>query len=295
MNPPLVSLGQGDYRHDLHPRNLGVPRPPRDALDLRFLHREPAEVYHAQAERFLGSHALRQFRQCPALFCKHELGLAAERDSTAYAIGRAAHTLILEGRSQYEREYIVGGPINPKTNQPFGTQTKAFAEWAARQAKPILSDAQAALVEQLASAVNGHARARALFADGVAEGVVRTDYRGVACQARLDWVHPARGVVDLKTAKSLDEFERVARSCGYVHQVAFYRALVQLLTGEVCDVHIVAVEKCEPFRVGVWRVAPVALAQAQAENDAALDELRRCRATDYWPTRFEAVRTLDAL
>lgn len=296
---PLVSIGQGDYRRDYCPqddrRRTAGETPAK--IDLRFLLREPAEVYHAKAGDFLTSHTLNDFRRCPLLFRKKELGLVPERDTTAYLIGRAAHALILEGRARYEREFAVGGPINPRTGQPFGSQTKAFAEWAERQSKPVLSDAHAALVEQMAAAVKGHALARELLAEGVAEGVVRCTYAQFRCQARIDWINPRveLGIVDLKTTDELDSFEFALRALGYVHQVAFYRALVAVAGGQVPPVHVVAVEKREPFRVGVWRIAPEVLDQAQAQNEEAMAELRRCRATGDWFTRYEGLRVIDRL
>ena len=266
-------------------------------IDLRFLIREPAEVYHAKRKAFLTAHALAEFRRCPLLYRKKELGLVPERDSTAYVIGRAAHTLILEGRQRYEREYAVGGPINPKTGQPYGERTKKFAEWAARQSKPVLSDTHAALVEQMAAAVDAHLFARELFAEGVAEGVVRCEYAGHRCQARIDWINPieGRGIVDLKTCDEIDSFEAAVRAFGYVHQVAFYRALVAQVSGHVLPVHIVAVEKREPFRCGVWQIAPAVLEQARRENEEAMRDLRRCRETGDWFTRFESLRLIDRL
>jgi len=264
---------------------------------LNFLIREPADVYHAKSKDFLTAHALAEFRRCPLLYRKKELGLVPERDSTAYVIGRAAHTLILEGRERYEREYAVGGPINPKTGQPFGSQTKAFAEWAERQGRPVLSDTHAALVEQMAAAIHDHLFARELLAGGVAEGVVRCRYLDHECQARIDWINPleGRGIVDLKTADELDSFEAAVRAFGYVHQVAFYRALVAEVSGHVLPVHIVAVEKREPFRCGVWQIAPGVLDQAQTENEEAMRDLRRCRETGNWFTRFESMRLIDRL
>jgi len=269
----------------------------KSTMSLHFLIREPAEVYHAKSKDFLTAHALAEFRRCPLLYRRKELGLIPERDSTAYLVGRAAHTLILEGRQRYEREYAVGGPINPKTGQPYGERTKAFAEWAARQSKPVLSDAHAALVEQMAAAVGDHLFARELLAEGVAEGVVRCEYAGHRCQARIDWINPieGRGIVDLKTADELDSFEAAVRAFGYVHQVAFYRALVAQVSGHVLPVHIVAVEKREPFRCGVWQVAPCALEQARRENEEAMRDLRRCRETGDWFTRFESLRLIDRL
>jgi len=266
-------------------------------IDLRFLIREPADAYHAKAKDFLSAHALNEFRRCPLLYRKKELELVPDRDTTAYLVGRAAHTLILEGRERYQREFAIGGPINPRTGQPFGPQTKAFAEWAEKQSKPVLSDAHAALVEQMAAAVGNHLFAGELFADGVAEGVVRCEYAGHRCQARIDWINPidGRGIVDLKTADELDSFEMAMRAFGYLHQVAFYRALVAKASGHILPVHIVAVEKREPFRCGVWQVTPAVLGQAQRENEEAMTDLRRCRESGSWFTRYEGLRLVDRM
>ncbi len=120
---PLVRLGQGAYRRDYFPEDFSMSSdeirartrevPAATRLDLRFLIREPAEVYHAKSKDYLTAHALNDFRRCPLLYRRKELGLVPERDSAAYLVGRAAHTLILEGRQRYEREYAIGGPINP--------------------------------------------------------------------------------------------------------------------------------------------------------------------------------------
>ncbi|MCK6466520.1 MAG: PD-(D/E)XK nuclease-like domain-containing protein, partial [Phycisphaerae bacterium] len=168
----IADLDVADGNFSFNRRN-GDPM--NDVYDLSFLIREPADVYHAKAKDFLSAHALNEFRRCPLLYRKKELGLVPERDTTAYLVGRAAHVLILEGRKRYEHEFAVGGPLNPKTGKPFGSNTKAFAEWAERQSKPVLSDTHAALVEQMAAAVQEHLFAKELFSEGVAEGVVRCD------------------------------------------------------------------------------------------------------------------------
>jgi len=312
MTTPLVSLGQGDFRRDVYPEDIGMTsaneRPGK--IDLRFLLREPADLYHAKSKDFLTAHALNEFRRCPLLYRKKELGLVPERDTTAYLIGRAAHALILEGRARYEGEFAVGGPINPRTGQPFGSNTKAFAEWAEQQNKPVLSDSQAAIVEQMAAAVKEHAIACEVLAEGVAEGVVRAEYAGHRCQARIDWINPRAdvGIVDLKTADEIDTFELAMRAFGYIHQLAFYRALLAAAGGaetrngiptrgcwQVLGCHVIAVEKREPFCVGVWRIAPEVLDQAQAQNEEAMAELRCCRATGNWFTRYEELRVIDHL
>ncbi|MBX3363993.1 MAG: PD-(D/E)XK nuclease-like domain-containing protein [Phycisphaeraceae bacterium] len=299
---PLVRLGQGAFTRDINASDLSanpetVRMPAAASIDLHFLHRESADVYHARAREHLTSHALADFRRCPLLFRRKELGLIRERDTEAYLVGRAAHVLVLEGRQRFEAEFAVGGPVNPRTGQPFGSGTKAFAEWAAKVGKPVLADDQAALVEQMAVSVREHMFARELLADGVAEGVVRCEYAGHRCQARIDWVNPVegRGIVDLKTCDRLDCFELDIGAFGYVHQLAFYRALVYVASAEELPVHIIAVEKREPFRCGVWQLSDRVLEQARRENERAIQEMTRCRATGVWPTRFESLRLFDRL
>ncbi len=264
------------------------------ALDLRFLIREPADVYHGKRGRFVTSHALAEFRACPALFHKKQLGLVPDVDTMAFQTGRGAHSLILEGRDRFEASFAMGGPVNPRTGLPFGSGTKAFTEWADAMGKPALSDDQVALIEQMNAAVREHIFARELLAEGVAEGVVRVTFRGHECQARLDWINPApgRGIVDLKTADDLSAFEYDARRYGYAHQLAFYRTLVAAVCGRILPVYLIAVEKREPFRCGVWLIDGAVLDQAQTENDLAMEELTRCQRFDVWPTRYEELRLL---
>ena len=264
---------------------------------LDYLISEPADVYHAKRAHFLTSHRLADFRRCPLLFHKKEQGLIPERDSTAFLVGRAAHTLTLEGREAYEREFAVGGPVNPKTGRPYGSSTQAFAKWAERLGKPVISDDHAALVEEMAASVHAHVFASELLADGIAEGVIRCDYNGHACQARLDWVNPIadRGLVDLKTTDSLDGFELDLQAYGYVEQMAFYRSMVAQASGSVLPVHLIAVEKREPFRCGVWQLAPSVLDAAEERNTQAMHELTRARETGVWVTRFESLRRFERM
>ena len=276
---------------------------------LNILKSEPADEYHAMADRYLSSHQLLDFMKCPWLHRKKSVGLIKDADSTSYLVGRAAHVRILEGRDVYEAAFALGGPINEKTGKPFGAGTKAFAEWAEAQGKPVLSQEQVELVEQMAAGVGMNDEAVALLLFGRAEGVVRAEYFGTPCQIRIDWLHPHRGIVDFKTCDDLTWFEADARRYGYHKQMAFYRAvLMQAIVNSSVDcsehgdaavaavpVHLIAVEKKEPFRCGVWRVSDETLAQAQRENEAAIRRLLACRQNGEWPTGFEEIRVLDVV
>lgn len=256
---------------------------------------EPEAVYAARRADCLSSHALADFRRNPLLFHKKQLGLITEEERAAFVTGRAVHCRVLEGSEVFANRYAIGGPINPKTGKPFGQDTKAYAEWAATIGKPAISQDTADLCERLAQAVHEHTEAAALLAEGQPEGVVRAEYGGLTSQIRIDWTHPERGIIDLKTVDDLDWLEMQARSFGYSHQLAFYRAILGVVAGRKPDVHIIAVEKKEPYRVGVWRFGDQVLDTAARENLAAIERLTICRAQDRWPTGYEQVRTFDYL
>lgn len=263
--------------------------------DASFLIHEPAEAYHAKAGEFLSSHLLADFRKCPLLYHRKRLGLVSEdRYRPAFVIGRSAHCLILEGRKAFDEQFVVGGPINPKTGTPFGPNTKAFADWERAHGKTVLTDEQYHLVYRMSESVRGHSEAADLLKEGVPEGVVRAEYCGVRCQTRMDWFDAHRGIVDLKTCDDLTYFESDARRFGYGHQLAFYRAVLSQKIGVWMPVFLIAVEKKEPHRCGVWKVDPQVLAIAQGENEAAIGRLQRCLEKDHWPTGYEELRLFCA-
>jgi hypothetical protein len=266
------------------------------AIDMSVLTAEPEDAYHPKAGEYLSSHLLGDFRKSPLLYHKRLLGLVVEEDRPAYLVGEAAHVRILEGKDEYRQRFAFGGPINPKTGKPFGANTNAFAEWAAYQGRPVLTNEQAALVDNLAIGVAMNEQAIDLISEGVAEGVVRVDYAGLPCQGRLDWLNPHRGIVDLKTCDDLTWFEADARRYGYGHQLGFYRSLLTIaLGGEVVPVHLVAVEKREPFRCGVWLIGRDTLDQCARENAAAIERMKECARLGSWPTGYEEVRVFECI
>ncbi|MDH4201383.1 MAG: PD-(D/E)XK nuclease-like domain-containing protein [Phycisphaerae bacterium] len=260
----------------------------------KWLIEEPADIYHAQRNKYLSSHQLIDFMKCPYLHYKKRQGLITEKESTSYLIGRAAHTRILEGSAAFALDFAVDGPTNPTTGKPYGSLTKKFAEWKAKQNKPVLTLEQADLIDQMASGVALNDIAVELLSWGLAEGVVRTQYCEVLSQIRIDWLHPEKGIVDLKTCDDLTWFEADARRYRYHNQMAFYQAVLNKEVGELVPVHIIAVEKKEPFRCGVWRVSNDCLTTARQENEAAIGRLISCLHHNQWPTGYEQIRLLDS-
>ncbi len=262
----------------------------------------PEEEYHSAARRgeFISSHLLADFRRSPALYRKTIDGLIPNFRSEAFAFGTAAHKLILEGRDAFDREYLVAeGPVNPKTGETFGVNTKAYKEWAAAQApRTVLSPRDSYKLNQMLHAVQEHKDAMRLLGGGFPEGSVRTVWEGLPCQIRIDWFNPSEGIVDLKSCEDLDRFEIDAKRFGYGHQMGFYRPVLGAAAGEKPEeipVHIIAVEKAEPFRCGVWKVDSLWLDDCTRTNAFAMRRLKECRDTGVWPTGYEDLRVLSDL
>ena len=96
----------------------------------------PADEYHAASRsgQYMSSHLLADFRESPELYRRKTSSEIAEAEGPALALGRAAHCLILEGREAFNEQFLVAdGPVNPKTSEPYGKTTKAYAEWLSSQ------------------------------------------------------------------------------------------------------------------------------------------------------------------
>ena len=92
----------------------------------------PADEYHQAARdgKFLSSHLLGDFRKSPLLYKKKMNGEIEPTESAALAVGRAVHTLVLEGRSKVDEEFMVSdGPVNPKTGEPMKIAAKTTAKF----------------------------------------------------------------------------------------------------------------------------------------------------------------------
>lgn len=258
----------------------------------------PASEYHAAAKagKYLSSHLLGDFRTCPQLYHKKMRGEIKESESAAFLIGRAAHSLILQGGKIFEQEFVVSdGPVNPKTGNPYGRSTKAFSDWANTLDRDVISGDDFGFISKLEKSVRLHPMASKLLADGIAEGTVRAEYACEPCQIRMDFFSGEYGIVDLKTCDDLRWFESDFRRYGYGFQLGFYRAVLRESIGVNMPCYVIAAEKREPYRCGVWKISPEALDYAEAENVSAIRRLRECRSLDVWPTGFEDIRVIDSI
>jgi hypothetical protein len=256
---------------------------------------EPMATYNARRGEKMTSHSLSKFMHSPALFRMSQDEPPGVRNQ-AFVFGEAAHIGILEGIGKVRDSIAVGGPINPKTNDCYGTKTKAFQTWLDDSTHDVaISASEFDMIQDMAVAVSAHTVAsRLLEGDTVVEGTLMAEMCDVPCQSRLDVFNRETGtIIDLKTCADLDDFERDARKYNYIRQMAFYHTMARISGLQSPDCTLIAVEKKSPYRVGVWKIAHESI---MVEVDGILDAIERydlAKAIDQWPTGYEETRMIE--
>lgn len=258
---------------------------------------EPWADYRTNAVTHLSSHRLMRFDECPRTLHLEDIGDIPRKSFQGAEVGRAFHTLRLEGNEAYNEQYVVSdGPINPRTNRPYGRDTKKWSEWRATQLGEIIATAEDDLFRRMIALENP--KATELLADGIPEVTIRGDLFGMPCQSRLDWLRlvdsePA-AIVDLKTTENLDRFEYDFKKYRYGMQMAFYRLMARQAFPSLarCPVFLIAYEKTPAARSCVFQVSDGTLAWQEDLVRERCNEYRLAMERDYWPTRFEEVREL---
>lgn len=261
---------------------------------------EPMSEYHAKSKENLSSHKFSTFRdESPALFIAEERGEMEPFDTVAYANGRAAHTLILEGDEAYDSEYAVGGPTNPSTGKPYKRDSKKFADWCLLEDKDpgmVLTLEDDEMCQAMKKSCDNNPDIVEILSKGVSERVIRAKYNDlIPCQIRPDWYRHG-AIYDLKTCNDLNWFIYDAvKKFKYISNAAFYRTvfLSAFPNAEEIDYYFIAVEKKVPYRSGVFLCDRSLLDSYEEKNDLEIEKLIECRKTNVWPSNFEGVKTIE--
>ncbi len=241
---------------------------------------------------------LNLFRNCPREYERYLKGETADVESKARLLGQAAHVLLLRGRDKFDEQYLVGnGPLNPKTGEPFGKQTKAYQAWAESVSdKCILSTHDLQILLDMEASFKRHPfvqrELQTCGLDPLSEVSVQVE--GRTCRTHFDFITKDNCLIELKTTANQSRFNKYDlrdAELGYVHELAFKRMVYRALTNfdpTLC--YIVAVDK-EKDRTAVYYFPHVELDKAEAEVRAALRELTLCEITGTFPTRYETIIT----
>jgi hypothetical protein len=256
---------------------------------------EPNEVYHANEA--ISHSKLELFRRRPISYYRRFVAktVARPEPTEAFRLGSAAHCAVLEPKTFWDRYALRPEGIDRRTKDG----KIAFAEFeAANVGKTVIDQGEAGSVREMAVAVQNHPLAAQLLGAGSPELSWRVaPAGGMALQCRTDWFNKAGCelssgrpyIADLKTVESLDadafrNFERACFNFGYHRQAGFYLPLITEIIGSpVFDFFFVAVEKCEPYGVAVYRLSDAATARGHDETITDLIRLQACIKSEQWP------------
>ena len=169
-------------------------------------------------------------------------------------------------------------------------RSKAAREWKALQAtegNEVVTADVWATAESMRDAVLAHRDAAELLAmRGDSEVSLTWDEGGTPCKGRIDRLADAHAVIDLKSARSLDGFNKSIGEYAYHAQLMHYRRGV-MATRDAHDAPrplIIAVENTAPHRVQVVQLSLTDAAQGEAMCVEAYQRWADCTAAGVWPS-----------
>jgi exodeoxyribonuclease VIII len=210
-------------------------------------------------------------------------------------LGRAIHARILEPDTFGER-FAVAPVCDRRTKEGKAIWT---AHLEARPDATTITAADAEVIEGIAASIHAHPIARSAIEGAAVEvsGYYVDAETGVRCRIRPDALRADIGViVDLKSALDASPrgFERVMHQRGYHTQAAMYAEGYYAITGEtLTDFLIIAVEKAQPYAIGVYRISDTALTVGRAAYRDALRIYAECLAADRWPAYSDRIEALS--
>ena len=234
---------------------------------------------------------LTRLNKCPAA------ALVAQEETPSLLLGRAVHTLVLEGAEVFQKEFAIAPPCDKRTNA-------GKDRWASFQAdnldKQILTMDDGERVEAIRNAVFTHPFAKEILSEGRSELTIVWDDEetDLKCKGRIDWIPSGnkRVIAELKTTRDAST-KGFTRSClneeyggyGYAKQAGMYIDGSMKATGEVFDSFIfITVETEPPYRTEVHVMDMRFIEWGYLEYRRLLYLEAKCRKEGYYPHYQEA-------
>lgn len=250
----------------------------------------PNEEYHAAPA--LSKCKLDEFARSPFRFAhRYVYGTLPKPESEAMALGKLIHAMTLEPNTVDDLIAVRPAYIDGRTK----AGKDALAEF-----RTGLGDRQE-VTEQtfdLAGTCAKHANEALtrIKAEGKTELSWRTETEHGWLQCRTDiWDQSQNRIYDLKTIGSMDKLESDFWRFGYHLQDAFYRHVIESITGDRPEpMTFVFVETGQPHETAVIQIDQETAEMARIQMFRLLDQYWHCRANNHWPPRFEKVETISA-
>jgi hypothetical protein len=219
-------------------------------------------------------------------------------ETPAMQLGTFCHVGRLEPSAVYRRYVVMpdltagllndlGKPYdNPKATKAYKRRVAEFQEQNAD--KLVVSQADFDAMVGIVAALDRDERAHAWFtAPGPVElSIVWDDPEtGLRCKGRLDKLATSlQLVIDLKTCRDCRRFPAQIAERHYHRQGAMYLGGLQVLTGEVHQFGLVAVENSAPYGLMSAPLCEADLEQGRAEYRRYLRQISKAKSSGVWPS-----------
>lgn len=269
-----------------------LPMPMTGKIKAPGVYALPIDAYHGQpcAGPSVSSSGLRTiWAQSPAHFwCRSSLNpnRLPEDERPAFAVGRLAHKLLLEGREGLEQDFAI------RPDEWSDWRSKAAQVWRDEQVlagRTVITPADLETVTAMANSLAAHPMVKAGILDGFVErSLIWQDAEtGIWLKSRPDVIPNASGdYADLKTTTSVSTkaLEQSLASFDYAMQGALVGMASEVVLGiPMQSFTLVWVEKAAPFCVRVTTLTPADLERGRLQVRSALRTMARCLERGEWP------------
>jgi exodeoxyribonuclease VIII len=209
------------------------------------------EQYHRECPGWSKSALDKVNRSMAHYFASKE----TKEQTPAMLFGSAFHCAVLEP-SRYDLEYCVEPEVDKRTKE--GKAKYAEFIQLTLGLTPI-SGGSAESIAKMRDAIYSHPTAGALFNAGDAEhSFFWTDPKtGLLCKCRPDYLRKDNIVVELKTTSDASYFsfqKDIAKYRYYVQGAFFCDGISSVIKESVNEFIVVAIEKEEPYGIGIYKL-----------------------------------------
>ncbi len=227
-------------------------------IKLEIIYNEPEGVYNAHRADHITVSAMCDYNDCARTYKAVKDGEIVKDKSSVFGFGSSFHSMVLQ-LEVFRRDYRISGPLNPNTNKPYGPESKKYkdhvSDWAKYKNITCVHPDDYKIIKAMDKALKGHKLISSLLSqESQAEVTIRGTINDVKVQSRLDWL--SVGILaDLKSCADIDKFKSDCWKFKYFFKMGFYQNMARWAGLEIDTVCLIAVEKKQPYRCGLFEIS----------------------------------------
>jgi len=237
----------------------------------------PNEDYHNSEKfsAFISSTGLKQYKTSPLWFKYAVENNVGDISKEAQVMGNAYHDYLAsiancKSDKLFMDAYVIfEEPVNPRTAEPYGISTKAYAEaeeYAKSQnpGKMLITENSLKIIKEMVNHLQYGSKEnssdiRMLLRHGRAERSYFCEYEGAYFKFRAD-LSTSKKIIDWKTVAAddlhMDTIIKIINNYGYDISAAFYQFFNHIITGRWKEFYWVFQQKSPPYDFVIVNSAP---------------------------------------